>query len=229
MKKDNIRSYIVIALIVIVFSVIAFAVPFAKTGAFVIAYIFGLISIGVQVYTVKISLLNNASAKSRFYGFPIVKIGVAYLVSQLVLSIVEMALAAIMPVWIPIVLNVILFAVAAIGCISAETMRDEITHQDEKLKKSVSAMRNLQSKAAVLPRECNDNELKTMLSELSEAFRFSDPVSNSETELAEKELENLLAEIQNAVIDNDIPSATELCKKASSVLVERNSVCALNK
>ena len=145
MTKNASRGLIVLAIVLAVFSLIAFAIPFAHTAVFWIAYGFGVFAILFQLYIFKTSFAGNGDAKSRFYGFPIARLGIYYLVAQLILSVVEMALAGLIPAWPVIIVNVLALAFALIGCITAETMRDEIVQQDHKLKKNVSAMRELQS------------------------------------------------------------------------------------
>ena len=195
MKKNMLRVYITLAIIFVVLTVIAIAVPFAKTAAFWIAYAFGVIAIGYQVYVFNISFVKGDGAKSRFYGFPIAKIGVVYLIVQLVVSLVEMCVAAWVPAWATIIINIIPIAVAAVGCIAAETMRTEIVHQEEQVKKDISNMTALRSMSTALVSQCSDEALKSELKKLVDEFRYSDPVTSEETKDIEKELEVQLNEL----------------------------------
>ena len=86
---------------------IAFAVPFARTTCFWVAYGFGVFAILFQLYIFKTSFAGNGDAKSRFYGFPIARLGIYYLVAQLILSVIEMALAGLIPTWPAIIINVL--------------------------------------------------------------------------------------------------------------------------
>ena len=141
MTKNASRGLIILAIVLAVFSLIAFAVPFAHTTLFWAAYGFGVFAILFQLYIFKTSFAGNGDAKSRFYGFPIARLGIYYLVAQLILSVIEFALAGLIPAWPAIIVNVLVLAFVLIGCITAETMRDEIVQQDQKLKKNVSTMR----------------------------------------------------------------------------------------
>jgi hypothetical protein len=230
MSKNDKRIYISLAIIFVVFSVIAFAVPyFTKNTVFFLAYIFAVIAIAFQVYVYRISSLGNGSAKSRFYGFPIVRVGIIYLVVQGVISIIEIALAAYIPSWITIIINLFPIAFAVIGCMTTEAMRDEIVRQDIVIKKEVGNMRGLQSLSASLASLSQDPELKKVLARLAEEFKYSDPVSSDNTIVMEKELNEQLIELQTAVIDNDNVSAKTLCNKISAALKERNRICKLDK
>ena len=144
-------------------------------------------------------------------------------------SIAEIALSKILPIWVVILINVVIFAVAMIGCITTETVRDEIVRQDGKLKESVFNIRELQSISATLVDQCGDEELKKSLKKLADDFRYSDPLSSDKTQTLETEMQVRIGELQQAVIDGDIESAKQLCDKLAGNLRERNRICAVNK
>ena len=62
MFKDGNKRYIALAAILIAFNVAAFAIPFAKTAAFWIAYGFGTLAILFQVYLYRYPLANDSAA-----------------------------------------------------------------------------------------------------------------------------------------------------------------------
>lgn len=53
MKKNTVRWWIVLAVALVVYNVIAFAVPFERTAIFFLSWIFTLIAIAVQVYVIR--------------------------------------------------------------------------------------------------------------------------------------------------------------------------------
>lgn len=229
MGKNQTRGFIIDAIILIVFSVIAFVAPFAKTGVFWIAYIFGVIAIAFQIYVFKIAFEKGNDVKSKFYGFPIAKLGVVYLGVQLAISLVEMCLAAIIPMWVSVIVNVLLIAVVLIGCIAADVMRDEIARQDIKIKTDVSNMRALQSQTASFVGMCQDEEVKKVLKDLADEFKYSDSVTSEATKELETELKFLVSEIQRALVDEDMKSVESFCMRTKVSLAERNRVCKLEK
>ena len=90
-------------------------------------------------------------------------------------------------------------------------------------------MRALQSRAAALVSRCEDAELKADAQKLSNAFRYSDPVTNDATKDAEHELSACMDELERAMLDNDAESAKVLMKRTAAQLAERNRLCKLNK
>lgn len=227
-NKNVIRFLICMSILLVLFNVIAFAVPFAKTAVFWISYAYGMIAILVQLIVMKIAFSGTTTARSQFYGFPIARIGIVYAIAQVILSIIFMAFGKFIPVWIPIVLFTVILGVAAIGFIAADATRDEIVRQDKKIVKNVSFMRNLQSKMNMLVSQCKNPELKKEVEALAEDIKYSDPVSNDSLKEIERELCFYIEDLQKAVVDNE-DNAVEICKKAKSVLAERNRLCKLNK
>ena len=229
MLKSGIRRYLVLSIVFLVYSVIAFLLPFSKTSSFWIAYIFGIIAIAYQIYILKISFVKKGDARESIYAVPIVRADIIYLVVQMVLSILEMCFATFVSARIAVIVNILPISIATIVFIILLSMKSEIERQDVVNKINVSNMKNLQSLALSFIGKSNDDDLKNELQRLADEFRYSDPVSSDSTLESENELKELMSELQRALIDDDVFSAKELCKKAFDGLEERNRICALNK
>lgn len=230
LSKNAKRFLIIIGLSLVAFNVIAFVVPFPRTAVFWIGYGFGMLAILAQIIVIKLAFDGAESIRSKFYGFPIARIGVIYLIAQVLLSIVAMALGMIILPWIPAVLFTVMLVAAAAGLVSADAVRDEVERQDEKIVKDVSRMRSLQSKMNVLISQSDvSGELKTELDKLADSIKYSDPVSSSATEQIEDELNFNIEELQKAIVDGENESALTICKKTSGILAGRNRLCKLNK
>lgn len=228
MTKKTTRGILTLVILLAVFSVIAFVIPFPKNTAFWIAYACGVFAILFQLYIFK-SSFGKEDARSRFYGFPIARLGIYYLVIQLIASIIEIALSKFLPTWVVVIINVLILAFALIGCITTETMRDEISKQDTKLKKNVSNMRELQSISAALVEQSADYSIKDTLKKLADEFKYSDPVTSEKTEELEADMRSRLYDLQQAISEGDAEATKELCGKLSGCLAERNRVCAVSK
>ncbi|MBD5103285.1 MAG: hypothetical protein HDT47_00265 [Ruminococcaceae bacterium] len=148
---------------------------------------------------------------------------------QLILSILFMILAEIIPLWVSAIVFVILLAVAVVGFVAADTMRDEIVKQDTKLEISTSCMTALRSIVYPLAEQCDEEKWRKILQGLSDEFKYSDPVSSEVLKEIESELENMVAELQIAVSESRNSEILPLCKKISNTLAERNRLCKLNK
>lgn len=225
MKKDTIRAIVVAVIALALYNLIAFVIPFAHTAAFWVSYGFTMAAFPVVAAAIYIAFIKNSDAKSRFYGFPIARIGLIYGAAQLIVSLVVMALAQWAPWWIPTLLYAIGMGVTIIGLISAEAVVDEIHTQDGKLKDNTVMMRTLQSKISQIAAQTDDAAIKA----LAEEFRYSDPVSNNAIADAEADLAAAVDQLQAAFVDGDKEAVVQLCRKATALLAERNRLCKLNK
>lgn len=229
MRKNLIRAYSVLAILFVVLTIVVFAVPLVKNGVFWVSYLFALLSIILLGYAIYKGFSRDAPLASKFYGFPVARVGLVYMAAQLILSLLFMALATILPLWVVLVVCVIALGAAGVGLITTDAMREEILRQDEVLKKDVLAMRTLQSKTRMLTGQCADPETANLLSKLAEAIRYSDPVSCEALQQIEFDLAQTVDELQNAVVEQEYAAARELIKKAENTLTERNRLCKLNK
>ena len=225
MKKDTLRAAIVAAVIFVLYNIIAFVIPFVHTGAFWLSYIFTLVSFVVAAVSVYIAFARKDDAKSRFYGFPIARIGVVYGIAQVVVSVVVMALSVLIPWWIPLVVYALGLGAAVIGLIGAEAIVEEIETQDVKLKDNTAMMRALQSKISQLAAQSEDAAIQA----LAEEIRYSDPVSCEQIADAEADLVAVVDQLQAAYIDGEQEAMAQLCRQAMALLAERNRLCKLNK
>lgn len=229
MKKDMIRGGISVTILLVLYNLIVFLIPFHKNSTFWAAYIFGLISFGVMAAALYIAFMKKPDAKSRFYGFPVAKIGVTYGAAQLAASLVFMALGKWIPGWVVVLVSAIFLGVVLIGLISADAVVEEIHVQDEKLKKNVSLMRALQSKLNLMASQCDRGDIVDEVKKLADEMCYSDPVSSEALAEIETELSAAVDELQQAVVDEDGAVVRQLCRKAMALLAERNRLCKLNK
>ena len=225
MKKDTIRGIVALAVVLVLYILIAFLIPFVHTATFWVSFVFTLIAFAVVAAAIYIAFIKNPNAKSRFYGFPIARIGVIYGLVQLIAGFIFMVLSQWAPVWAAVLVYAIALGAAVIGLISAEAVVSEIHAQDNKLKKDVSLMRSLQSKVKQIAAQSENADVKA----LADEFRYSDPVSNDAIADAEADLAAAVDELQAAYVDGDSEAVAKLCRKASALLAERNRLCKLNK
>ena len=224
MSKDTIRWIIGLGVLLILYILIAFLIPFVHTATFWVSFVFTLIAFAVVAASMYIAFIKNPDAKSKFYGFPIAKIGAIYGLVQLIAGFIFMALSQWAPAWAAILVYAIALGAAVIGLISAEAVVSEIQVQDVKLKKDVSLMRSLQSKVNQIAAQSENAEINA----LADEFRYSDPVSNNAIADAETDLAAAVDELQSAYVDGDSEAVAKLCRRASALLAERNRLCKLN-
>ena len=223
------KSAIYLAVANGIFTLIACAMLPNFNAMFFVAYLFGVLAILTGWYTLRLSFKHGKDAKSQFYGFPILRVGLVYAAIQLLASLLCMIFAKYLPLAVMLPVFFVLFCVAAVGLASTAVTRDEIRRQDTALKKQVGKMRTLQSMGNSLIAQCEDPEVAREVKKLAEALHYSDPVSCEALESVENELTNCMDELQRAILENDKSGSIGICKKTIAVLTERNRLCKLNK
>ena len=216
MKKRS--GYLTLAIVLIVFAVIAFAVPFEKTHVFWVSFVFGLLAICFQIPLWN-RALSRETLKSKFLGFPVLYIGIAYLIVQLIVSIIMMAVPGI-PLWIVIILNVVILAIACSLVISGDVARTAIEETEEKVKAKTSFIKGLKADLAILLSKETDIEVREALKNLSDEIRYSDPMSSSALEDIETEISEKLKSVVTAG-DSKVIVISEI----SGLIKQRNIKC----
>ena len=219
------RGAVCMGVLLALYLLLAFLIPFAKTAVFWFSFAFTLIAFGVAGYALYIAFLKKPDAWSRFYGFPIARIGVLYGGIQLAVGLLFMALGKWIPAWLAVLVYAALLGAAVIGLVSADAVVETIHTQDRKLKKDVAFMRALQSKANQMAAQCNLPEVQ----KFCENIRYSDPVSSEALAEIERDLSAAVDDLQAAIVDGDKGVIGQLARKADTLLSERNRVCKLNK
>ena len=221
MRKNKTRFYLILTILFVLVSVIAFAVPVERTPVFWLSYAFAVIAIAVQAYSYP-KAFGGGSVRSRFYGFPIARVTTIYLIIQLVLSLTAMLLSGTaqvaIPSWAAVIVYALLLGLTLIGLITAEGVREEVERQETEKPKKTETMRGLQNKAAAMAASCENPELKSALDDLAEEFRYSDPVSSEATEKLEMRMDIMLDELRRG-------GNAQLAQEVKQILAERNQIC----
>ena len=220
---------LVLLVVAVIFSGVAFIIPFPKGGVFWIAYIAELIAVGLQVPVFKIAFDGQEELRSKVLGFPVFRVGYLYLGVQTALSLALFALGFVemFPVWLAALLCVIVLGVAVVCSLTADVARDVVQKSETNQKAKVSWMENMRTLSAGLPAMAEDSALKKALADLAEDFRFSDPVSSDATAAAENELESKLREVSGKLTSGSVtPDEVQTIRK---LLAQRNVMCKAGK
>lgn len=229
MKKSNVRFGIVIAILLIIYNLLAFVIPFEQNGVFWLSYGFTLDAFVVASVACVIAFRSGKGITSKFYGFPVAKVGVIYLAIQMVLCFVFMALSQHVPIWLGVLIYAIALGAAVVGLVVTDTVRDHIQDQDVKLSNRVSTIRAAQSKVHQMMTLCDDPKVTAAVKKFAEELRYSDPVSAPALAEAEADLSVAIDNLQQAIADGDNVAILALCKHGQLLLAERNRLCKLNK
>ena len=124
-SKNQTRIIALLCIALGVFHVIVLFLPHHRNLLFWLAYGFDTMAIIGQLPIMSFAFKDGQDAKSRFYGFPIARVGFIYLVVQFIAGTVVMLLCEWFPLWLAMILFVCILAFAVVGVIGTDTMRDQ--------------------------------------------------------------------------------------------------------
>ena len=222
MNRNKKLGYVILLIAFVIVSVVAFALPTAKTTSFWVAYIFTCIEFVAQVFIWNIGFKDNTPLRSKFLGIPVIRVGYIYLVFQLIALAVLVAYPA-LPVWATIIINVLIVGISAICMITAEIGRDIVSNVEEKVQSKVSYIREIQTDIEIAAERESDSAIKQKILKLAEKVRYSDPISSGELSELEKRISDMVKELYDA--DDKLAIVDEI----ELLLLERNKKCKIYK
>ncbi len=222
MKKNSTKGYVILGILFVLISIIAFAVPTVKTATFWIAYVFTAAAFAAQIGIWKTALGKEGTLKSKFLGFPVVHIGIVYAIIQTVAFAVFLFVPT-LPVWSAIVVCSVIAGISVVCMLSADAGRDEIERVEAKVQKKVFYIRELQADIELLADNETNADVKTALTQLAEKIRFSDPMSNEQLADLEDKISTKIEELKTT------SSQLEIITDLNSLLDERNKKCKILK
>lgn len=153
--------------------------------------------------------------KSKLLGFPVVHIGIGYLVIQLIDFAVFLSIPTLSS-WSAVVACAVIAGVSAVCMIASNVGRGEIERVSAKVQKKVFYIRQLQVDVEILADAEKDAATKCALMQLAEKIRYSDPMSNEQIADIEDRITEKIAELKSFA--DKVKTINEL----NSLLDERN-------
>lgn len=222
MRKNSTKGYFVLGILFALVSVIAFVVPAEKTAAFWIAYAFTAAAFAAQIGIWKAALGRNGTMKSKFFGLPVLHIGLVYTSIQTAALAVFLFMPT-LPAWSAIVVCAVIAGISAVCMLSADTGRGESERVEARVQKKVFYLRALQAEVELLAEREADADTKAALTRLAEKIRFSDPMSHEQLAALEAQIAIKASELKTAA------DKAEIIAEIFSLLDERNQKCKILK
>lgn len=226
MDKKQKSVIAVYAIIFVIYNILFWVIPFPKCASAIVMYIFTLVSIAASLYITHIAFSKGGDIKSKFYGFPVFKLGIIYTVLQLAMGFVICIINffVTVPAWVAVVLSVLAAGFAAIGVITADNVRDAIEEHETETERVIEKVTYFKLDIESAVSMCTDTDLKKKLNVLAEEFRYSDPVSSDELKEIESIIDLKLIELKKTM-DCDVTEAKKIADQLSVLLTDRNRLC----
>lgn len=214
------------AIVAVVYILLFALIPFRKPAGAWTVFVFSVLSIaggcGITIY----AFGKDDSLMSKFYGFPVFKIGIGYTVLQLGISMVIYIIGAFVkvPYWTGLLPSVILAGAAAIGIIAADNAHEFLEQIDHHQVETTRNITYFQIDISDLLDECSDETLRASLQELATKCKYSDPVSIRVTQEKEQQIKTELTQLRELIHRKENQEAQEKIQLILRLLSSRNRI-----
>ena len=227
--KNRKLALITVFIIMAVYNVVTFVIPFNRGGGFWTGYGFAMLALlltaGVGFYA-----FDKEGWLSKFYRIPLISVVWRYLVIQLVISLIQMILDLVpVPFQYWIALNTVILGACLLGLITINVTKEEIERIDEKIKAKVFYIKSLLVDVECLVDKVSDESVKKVLKELCETIKYSDPMSSPQLATIENKIDAKTVALAENVEKIDGEASKVLCDELQQLFAERNRKCKILK
>lgn len=229
MMKKTFNLYVIIwAVLLATFNAVAFIVPaWPDYEKFTASFWIGYAAIGIAMIGQLVCAwmaFKEENIRKTFYNISL------YIVSYVGLATTFAVGAAIMvisplPYWIGAVVCLLVLAGNLISVIKTKMAVDLVTESDERAEQTTAFMYRMREESRSLVAMAASDRMKAICQRVSDAFRFSDPVSNKNLATVESEIGSHFASLKKAVTDDKPEDATVESGVLLTLISERNNKC----
>ena len=229
MTREKLMYLATRLIVMAVYNVVVFVVPFNRGGGFWSGYGFTMLAMLLSA-AVGIYVFGRGNLKSKFYGVPLISVTWRYLVAQLLVGFAQMGLDFVpIPFQYGIAVNAILLGACLFGLIVVNFAKEEIERIDEKVKEKVFHIKSMQVDVEGLVDKAPDEAAKKALKDLAETIRYSDPISSPQLAAIENKIDGKAAALAKAAESANGDATAALCNELQQLFSERNRKCKILK
>ena len=206
--KKDLKYYLVCWIVLVVlYNVICFVTPseingISKySGAFWSGYLFIMATFILHLVYAIFALSSNSKEK-KILNVPIMVISCFEITVMVVCGTICMTLPN-LPNWVAVVVCSIILAFSVISLITVKTVGDNVSTANKVLNESTYSFRELFDISLLLVNNSKTEDTKNIAHRVSEAIRYSDPVSNDELQPLEEEIKEKIIELSQLISKED--------------------------
>ena len=167
------HAWTIWGILLVVALVLMVLIPFSRTASWWIAAGCTVLMFLLAAWTFYAAFRKDG-LESKILGWPIFKVGAVALAVQVVFGFALMGLAALCPVWVAVLAEVLIFAVTGICLTVKDAARVVVSQSEARMEDSTAAWKAIRQKANALAAS-GDADMKR----LAEEIRFADPMPTS--------------------------------------------------
>ena len=195
-----------------------------QCAAFWVPYVIITIAFFMQLISAVLVLLLDKKDKKAI-NIPVFVVSIVGLACIVFSGSVCMAISYNVAQWLGLALCVTIFILTLIATVVAKAFGDRVGAYDKEIKKTTQFIKLITASAAVTSEKAQDEEMKAICKSVYEAFRYSDPVSDSDLGDLEDKISGSYEEFDKAVTENNKDTAKEVSNALLILIKERNEKC----
>lgn len=227
--KKNFKFYsLVWILLLALFNVVVFLVPALPgaekyTDSFWIGYSFITVAFLGQ-FACSWFVFKEDSTKKAFYNISLFLVSYTGLITTFVVGLLCMIIPAI-PGWLTAVLCSVILVINIFAVVKAKMAVDFVQKVDEKIEKATSFICDMREESESLLARAKDEETKAICKKVSDAFRYSDPMSNEGLKEIEAEIKNHFDLLKAVVREAKAEAVKAEAEEIIVLVAQRNNKC----
>ena len=216
------------ALLLGLFNLIVFIVPAwpnleKYTASFWIGYSLTTVAFLGQL-ACAVASFKASSLKKTFYNISLFSAGYAGLIATFCVALICMVITP-MPYWISAIACAVVLIVNVIAVLKASIAVDFVASVDKKVEAATAFIYIMREESETLLMRAKTEEAKAVCKKVRDAFKYSDPMSNSGLAAVEAEIQNSFAQLQEAVADGKAETVISGSDELLALIAERNNKC----
>lgn len=215
----------------LVYIVLVTVIPFSKPAASWIVFAFTILSFALGAAISIYAFDKGNTLVSKFYGYPIFRVGFLYTIVQMVTSVLIFAVGAFVniPYWVGLSISILILGIALVGILVTDNTRDYVEEIDTKNLIATRILTRFNIDIADILDICNNSEVYEPLKKLNEKFKYSDQVSSPSTEEKEEEIKQEIEKLKSIINKESTEIVINEIKLISNLLSSRNRICEARK
>jgi hypothetical protein len=228
MKKRFGLYLIIWAVLLVVFNVISIVSPGwatieKTTPTFWIGYAFINATFVGQLICAWMAF-KDESAKKSFLNVSLFTTSYAGLIATFVIAGICMLISPLSG-WISAIVCTVVLAINIIAVVKAKIAIELVAEVEKKVEKATSFIYDKRVESDSLLARAKTDDAKAICVKVCDAFKYSDPMSNSDLATVEEEIQAHFTLLKKAIIDGNMEDATAESEEVLALIAERNNKC----
>jgi hypothetical protein len=177
--------------------------------------------------------ITHAAFKTKniqkfFYNISLINISYISLIITALVGGISMTITGI-PYWIVIFVFALIFAIVLMALVKAKAAVVIVGEIDDRIKKQTSYIRALMIDAETLVNRAESLVLRDIATKISDAIKYSDPMSHRDLQQIEKRIQTKFWELYDSINNKDENRAEIISSELHYLIIDRNNRCKLLK